>query len=204
MSCSRRPVVTAARGGRSNGGAQRPPARAGRHAAQTPPQGGRRRRRQEPTRQPRQRLRAAARRPPVRATGAGSYRGGLGWAGPGERSGCPPRLEVAGPGCLPRTLCALGGSELCLLPVCCAGWGGVTPGHLSAAGCCLVALFAPVRCTESPLVMPFAFPRLEIGEADFVLLCDALKVSDSVREKAWKTYESLSAVDGALVSTCCF
>ncbi|XP_061850669.1 retinoblastoma-associated protein isoform X1 [Colius striatus] len=41
-------------------------------------------------------------------------------------------------------------------------------------------------------------PRLEIGEADFVVLCDALKVSESVRERAWKTYESLSAADGAL------
>ncbi|XP_074998326.1 retinoblastoma-associated protein [Calonectris borealis] len=45
---------------------------------------------------------------------------------------------------------------------------------------------------------PPAAPRLEIGEADFVVLCDALKVSESVREKAWKTYESLSAVDGVL------
>ncbi|XP_054019095.1 retinoblastoma-associated protein [Dryobates pubescens] len=45
---------------------------------------------------------------------------------------------------------------------------------------------------------PPAAPRLEIGEADFVALCDALKVPDSVREKAWKTYESLSAADGAL------
>ncbi|XP_032535227.1 retinoblastoma-associated protein [Chiroxiphia lanceolata] len=45
---------------------------------------------------------------------------------------------------------------------------------------------------------PPAAPRLEIGEADFVVLCDALKVSENVREKAWKTYESLSAVDGAL------
>ncbi|KAM7131211.1 LOW QUALITY PROTEIN: retinoblastoma-associated protein-like [Ciconia maguari] len=45
---------------------------------------------------------------------------------------------------------------------------------------------------------PPAAPRLEIGEADFVVLCDALKVSERVREKAWKTYESLSAVDGAL------
>uniref|UniRef100_A0A8C5X504 Retinoblastoma-associated protein n=1 Tax=Malurus cyaneus samueli TaxID=2593467 RepID=A0A8C5X504_9PASS len=42
------------------------------------------------------------------------------------------------------------------------------------------------------------FPRLEIGEAEFVVLCDALKVSESVREKAWKTYESLLAADGAL------
>ncbi|KAI1241870.1 hypothetical protein IHE44_0005372 [Lamprotornis superbus] len=39
---------------------------------------------------------------------------------------------------------------------------------------------------------------LFVGEADFVVLCDALKVSESVREKAWKTYESLSAADGAL------
>ncbi|KAK2514279.1 Rb1 [Columba guinea] len=45
---------------------------------------------------------------------------------------------------------------------------------------------------------PPAAPRLEVGEAEFVALCDALKVSESVREKAWKTYESLSAVDGAL------
>ncbi|KAM9301328.1 retinoblastoma-associated protein isoform 3-T3 [Morus bassanus] len=45
---------------------------------------------------------------------------------------------------------------------------------------------------------PPAAPRLEIGEGDFVALCDALKVSESVREKAWKTYESLSAADGAL------
>ncbi|KAM6100483.1 retinoblastoma-associated protein isoform 3-T3 [Theristicus caerulescens] len=45
---------------------------------------------------------------------------------------------------------------------------------------------------------PPAAPRLEIGEADFVVLCDALKVTESVREKAWKTYEGLSAVDGAL------
>ncbi|XP_062343686.1 retinoblastoma-associated protein isoform X4 [Cinclus cinclus] len=47
---------------------------------------------------------------------------------------------------------------------------------------------------------PPAAPRLEVGEADFVVLCDALKVSESVREKAWKTYESLSAADGALGS----
>ncbi|XP_071407369.1 retinoblastoma-associated protein isoform X3 [Pithys albifrons albifrons] len=45
---------------------------------------------------------------------------------------------------------------------------------------------------------PPAARRLEIGEADFVVLCDALKVPESVREKAWKTYEALSAVDGAL------
>ncbi|PKU36898.1 hypothetical protein llap_12797 [Limosa lapponica baueri] len=38
---------------------------------------------------------------------------------------------------------------------------------------------------------------LEIGEAEFVALCDALKASDGVRERAWKTYESLSAADGA-------
>ncbi|KAM9652660.1 retinoblastoma-associated protein isoform 2-T2 [Morphnus guianensis] len=44
---------------------------------------------------------------------------------------------------------------------------------------------------------PTAPTRLEIGEADFVGLCDALKVSESVREKAWKTYESLTAADGA-------
>ncbi|RLW08315.1 hypothetical protein DV515_00003242 [Chloebia gouldiae] len=43
-----------------------------------------------------------------------------------------------------------------------------------------------------------AFSRVEVGEADFVVLCDALKVSESVRERAWKTYESLSAADGAL------
>lgn len=45
--------------------------------------------------------------------------------------------------------------------------------------------------------------RLDIGEADFVGLCDALKVSERVREKAWKTYESLTAADGAPVSTGC-
>ncbi|XP_031471693.1 retinoblastoma-associated protein isoform X2 [Phasianus colchicus] len=39
--------------------------------------------------------------------------------------------------------------------------------------------------------------RLEVGEAEFVALCDALKASDSVREKAWRTYESLAAADGA-------
>uniref|UniRef100_A0A803V0B1 Retinoblastoma-associated protein n=1 Tax=Ficedula albicollis TaxID=59894 RepID=A0A803V0B1_FICAL len=50
----------------------------------------------------------------------------------------------------------------------------------------------------SPLAMRGAFPRLEVGEADFVVLCDALKVSERVREKAWKTFESLSAADGAL------
>ncbi|OWK56217.1 Retinoblastoma-associated protein [Lonchura striata] len=43
-----------------------------------------------------------------------------------------------------------------------------------------------------------AFPRVEVGEADFAALCEALKVSESVRERAWKTYESLSAADGAL------
>uniref|UniRef100_A0A8C3Y231 Retinoblastoma-associated protein n=1 Tax=Catharus ustulatus TaxID=91951 RepID=A0A8C3Y231_CATUS len=43
---------------------------------------------------------------------------------------------------------------------------------------------------------PPAAPRLEVGEADFVVLCDALKLPESVREKAWKTYESLSAADG--------
>uniref|UniRef100_A0A8C4K8X9 Retinoblastoma-associated protein n=1 Tax=Dromaius novaehollandiae TaxID=8790 RepID=A0A8C4K8X9_DRONO len=43
-----------------------------------------------------------------------------------------------------------------------------------------------------------ATPRLEIGETDFVVLCDVLKVSDNVKEKAWKTYESLSSVDGSL------
>ncbi|KAM9566750.1 retinoblastoma-associated protein isoform 2-T2 [Guaruba guarouba] len=47
---------------------------------------------------------------------------------------------------------------------------------------------------------PLAAPRLDIDEADFVGLCDALKVSEGVREKAWKTYESLSAADGALAS----
>ncbi|KAM6288580.1 retinoblastoma-associated protein isoform 3-T3 [Spheniscus humboldti] len=51
---------------------------------------------------------------------------------------------------------------------------------------------------DSGSAPPPAAPRLEIGEADFVVLCDALKASESVREKAWKTYESLSAVDGAL------
>ncbi|XP_054044803.1 retinoblastoma-associated protein isoform X2 [Rissa tridactyla] len=51
---------------------------------------------------------------------------------------------------------------------------------------------------DSGSAPPPAAPRLEIGEAEFVALCDALKVSDGVREKAWKTYESLSAVDGAL------
>uniref|UniRef100_A0A8C0EYI0 Retinoblastoma-associated protein n=1 Tax=Bubo bubo TaxID=30461 RepID=A0A8C0EYI0_BUBBB len=55
----------------------------------------------------------------------------------------------------------------------------------------------PVRCAGPPLVRALAFPRLEIGEADFVVLCDALKVSEGVRERAWKTYETLSAVDGA-------
>uniref|UniRef100_A0A8V0XHX6 Retinoblastoma-associated protein n=1 Tax=Gallus gallus TaxID=9031 RepID=A0A8V0XHX6_CHICK len=39
--------------------------------------------------------------------------------------------------------------------------------------------------------------RLEVGEAEFVALCDALKAPDSVREKAWMTYESLAAADGA-------
>ncbi|NXH17058.1 RB protein, partial [Bucco capensis] len=48
---------------------------------------------------------------------------------------------------------------------------------------------------------PAAAPRLESGEADFVVLCDALQVSGKVREKAWKTYESLSAVDGALADS---
>uniref|UniRef100_A0A8C0EYS0 Retinoblastoma-associated protein n=1 Tax=Bubo bubo TaxID=30461 RepID=A0A8C0EYS0_BUBBB len=57
---------------------------------------------------------------------------------------------------------------------------------------------APVRCAGPPLVRALAFPRLEIGEADFVVLCDALKVSEGVRERAWKTYETLSAVDGAI------
>ncbi|XP_019467958.1 retinoblastoma-associated protein-like [Meleagris gallopavo] len=42
--------------------------------------------------------------------------------------------------------------------------------------------------------------RLEVGEAEFVALCDALKASDSVREKAWRTYEGLAAADGAPVS----
>ncbi|XP_042661821.1 retinoblastoma-associated protein isoform X3 [Tyto alba] len=45
---------------------------------------------------------------------------------------------------------------------------------------------------------PAAAPRLEIGEADFVALCDALKASEGVRERAWKTYETLSAADGAV------
>ncbi|XP_057281630.1 retinoblastoma-associated protein isoform X1 [Pezoporus wallicus] len=48
---------------------------------------------------------------------------------------------------------------------------------------------------------PVSASRLDIGEADFVGLCDALKVSEGVREKAWKTYESLSAADGALASS---
>uniref|UniRef100_A0A8B9IUQ1 Uncharacterized protein n=1 Tax=Amazona collaria TaxID=241587 RepID=A0A8B9IUQ1_9PSIT len=61
---------------------------------------------------------------------------------------------------------------------------------------------AAAKSQRIPLAMSVAFPRLDIGEADFVGLCDALKVSEGVREKAWKTYESLSAADGALVSTC--
>uniref|UniRef100_A0A8B9Z196 Retinoblastoma-associated protein n=1 Tax=Buteo japonicus TaxID=224669 RepID=A0A8B9Z196_9AVES len=48
-----------------------------------------------------------------------------------------------------------------------------------------------------PAVDIFSPLRLDIGEADFVGLCDALKVSERVREKAWKTYESLTAADGA-------
>uniref|UniRef100_A0A8C4U3L4 RB transcriptional corepressor 1 n=1 Tax=Falco tinnunculus TaxID=100819 RepID=A0A8C4U3L4_FALTI len=44
---------------------------------------------------------------------------------------------------------------------------------------------------------PPAAPRLEVGEAEFVALCDALKVSEGAREKAWRIYESLSAADGA-------
>ncbi|XP_071888654.1 retinoblastoma-associated protein isoform X3 [Anas platyrhynchos] len=40
-------------------------------------------------------------------------------------------------------------------------------------------------------------PRLGVGEAGFVALCDALKVPGSVREKAWKTYEGLAAAEGA-------
>lgn len=39
-----------------------------------------------------------------------------------------------------------------------------------------------------------------MGEAEFVALCDALKAPDSVREKAWMTYQSLAAADGASVS----
>uniref|UniRef100_A0A8C0EVC3 Retinoblastoma-associated protein n=1 Tax=Bubo bubo TaxID=30461 RepID=A0A8C0EVC3_BUBBB len=50
-----------------------------------------------------------------------------------------------------------------------------------------------VSCNVKP-----SLGRLEIGEADFVVLCDALKVSEGVRERAWKTYETLSAVDGAI------
>uniref|UniRef100_A0A8C3LAS5 RB transcriptional corepressor 1 n=1 Tax=Chrysolophus pictus TaxID=9089 RepID=A0A8C3LAS5_CHRPC len=51
----------------------------------------------------------------------------------------------------------------------------------------------PARCQR----VPQCFCRLEVGEAEFVALCDALKASDSVREKAWRTYESLAAADGA-------
>lgn len=54
-----------------------------------------------------------------------------------------------------------------------------------------------------PAAMCDAFPRLEVGEAEFTGLCDALKVSESVRENAWKKYESLWAADGALVSGGC-
>ncbi|XP_062422987.1 retinoblastoma-associated protein isoform X1 [Rhea pennata] len=45
---------------------------------------------------------------------------------------------------------------------------------------------------------PPAAPRLEIGETDFLVLCDVLKVSNNVKEKAWKTYQSLSSADGSL------
>ncbi|XP_069737494.1 retinoblastoma-associated protein [Phaenicophaeus curvirostris] len=51
---------------------------------------------------------------------------------------------------------------------------------------------------SSPERGPAAAPRLDIGEAEFVALCDALKASESVRDRAWRTYESLAAAGGAL------
>uniref|UniRef100_A0A803YA25 Uncharacterized protein n=1 Tax=Meleagris gallopavo TaxID=9103 RepID=A0A803YA25_MELGA len=56
------------------------------------------------------------------------------------------------------------------------------------------------RREPQPSRVPQCFCRLEVGEAEFVALCDALKASDSVREKAWRTYEGLAAADGAPVS----
>uniref|UniRef100_A0A8C3PHK9 Retinoblastoma-associated protein n=1 Tax=Calidris pygmaea TaxID=425635 RepID=A0A8C3PHK9_9CHAR len=50
---------------------------------------------------------------------------------------------------------------------------------------------------DSGSAPPPVAARLEIGEAEFVALCDALRAPDGVRERAWKTYESLSAADGA-------
>ncbi|XP_030420889.1 retinoblastoma-associated protein isoform X1 [Gopherus evgoodei] len=46
---------------------------------------------------------------------------------------------------------------------------------------------------------PPAAARLEFGEIDFVALCDTLRVSDTVRANAWKTYEKVSSADGTLV-----
>uniref|UniRef100_A0A8C8AV45 RB transcriptional corepressor 1 n=1 Tax=Otus sunia TaxID=257818 RepID=A0A8C8AV45_9STRI len=60
------------------------------------------------------------------------------------------------------------------------------------------AAASPGRGVGGTLSRPGSDGALEIGEADFVVLCDALKVSEGVRERAWKTYETLSAVDGAI------
>uniref|UniRef100_A0A8C8SDG4 Retinoblastoma-associated protein n=1 Tax=Pelusios castaneus TaxID=367368 RepID=A0A8C8SDG4_9SAUR len=46
---------------------------------------------------------------------------------------------------------------------------------------------------------PPATARVEVGETDFVALCDTLRVSDNVRTNAWKTYEKVSSTDRNLM-----
>lgn len=114
-------------------------------------------------------------------TGEGGCGGSRGWGG----SLSPPGGSLSPPG----GRCHPWGAPLAAVEVgsgCAGGGGGGGSRPLSS----------PPLTSSRPL-------RLEIGEADFVRLCDALKVSESVREKAWKTYESLTAADGAPVSTGC-
>lgn len=48
----------------------------------------------------------------------------------------------------------------------------------------------------------FLFNRLEFEETeepDFTALCQKLKISDHVRERAWLTWEKVLSADGVLV-----
>ncbi|XP_053139732.1 retinoblastoma-associated protein isoform X2 [Hemicordylus capensis] len=58
---------------------------------------------------------------------------------------------------------------------------------------------AGVSSASTPPATPPAPDRFPSGEADFIALCNALRVTDSVRATAWTIYEKVSSMNGVLV-----
>ncbi|XP_063173867.1 retinoblastoma-associated protein isoform X2 [Candoia aspera] len=56
----------------------------------------------------------------------------------------------------------------------------------------------PAGDSEAPAAAPPAPDRLLFAETDFVSLCDALHITDSLRITAWKTYEKMDVVESHL------